>query len=184
MAVPQPDKKHWSRQEIINTPDGPERYEVIEGELYLTPSPAAPHQDIVTGLATELRVYARDHDAGKVLVAPLDVAIDEHQSVQPDIIFVSRERVDIIKDCIEGAPDLVVEVCSPSSQGRDRVVKSRVYARFGIPNYWIVDHSSRTIEAFQLTGELYTLVATAIDDETFEPSLFPGLKIDLATIWP
>jgi Uma2 family endonuclease len=183
VALPSPEKKHWSRQEIVSNPDGPERYEVIEGELFVTPAPGSAHQNVVTQLAAELTMYARQHDSGVVYVAPLDVVIDAHQSLQPDVLFISEERRNIVKDCVEGPPDLVIEVLSPSTSSRDRVIKSRVYAEFGVPHYWIVDPSDKTLLAYQLVEGQYVLIGTGTNDETFEPILFPGLTIALATLW-
>lgn len=184
LALAQPDKRYWSRHDIVNDPDSPDCYEIIEGDLFLPPSPGFAHQDIVGNLLFELQTYAREHDAGFVLTAPLDVIIDEHQSVQPDIIFIAKERKEIIKTWIEGPPDLVVEVASPSTSARDRVLKSRVYAKFGVRHYWIIDPIGKSLEAFKLAGEHYTLIGSAADGEEFEPELFPGLTIELTKIWP
>ena len=183
LAIAKPKKKRWSRQDIINDPSGPERYEVIEGELYLPPTPKFAHQNIALRLARILQEYTDANDLGVVAIAPLDVIINQDESLQPDILYVSKERLDIVKDYIEGPPDLVVEIASPSTSGRDRVVKSRVYARFGVPHYWIIDPSDKTVLAYQLSDKNYALIGTAVGEEVFTSPLFPELKIELKKIW-
>jgi Uma2 family endonuclease len=183
VAVVKPHKKHWTRRDVVADPNSPERYEVIEGELYLPPTPTMGHQDVVLNLATLLKQYVDERDAGKVAIAPLDVIISEDESLQPDILFIAKDRLDIVKDYVEGPPDLVVEVASPSTSSRDRVVKSRVYARFGVPNFWIVDPSDKTLLAFELSEGNYVLVGAATGDEEFTSEVFPDLKIEMKKIW-
>lgn len=183
MALAKPEKKYWSRQEIVADPKSPESYEVLEGELYLPPSPGFSHQKVVSKLLAVLIQHVTDKDLGEVVVAPLDVVISRDESLQPDIIYVSKDRRDIIKNYVEGPPDLVVEVVSPFSSSRDRVTKARVYARFGVPNYWIIDPADKSLLAYHLQDKNYVLISTAVDAEEFVPALFPELIIKLAELW-
>ena len=127
------------------------RYELIDGELYMAPAPGSVHQFILRNLGFLLWGFVRSNQLGQVVFAPLDVILSEEDVVQPDLLFVSRERQHIISDrgC-EGPPDLVVEVLSPSTQQRDRVLKRKLYASYGVLELWLVDPESRTIEVLAL----------------------------------
>ncbi len=171
-------------REYALLPQDRNRYEVIEGELYTTPSPTRDHQVFVTGLASILLQHLVGHGLGMVLVAPLDVVLTETNVLQPDILFLRTGRVPPkgAKN-VAVAPDLVVEVPSPSSIEEDREVKMRVYARHGVPHYWIVDPDARTLEMYALSGGAYGLAAQFSSDGAATSALFPGLNIPLAGLW-
>jgi Uma2 family endonuclease len=157
-------------------------YELIEGELVVSPSPNTQHQRIIGKLFARLHPFAKQHYLGEVFLAPLDVVLSPDNSPQPDLIFVSRERRSIITDDnIQGAPDLVVEIISPTSDRRDR--KFQLYARFGIPFYWIVDPRLKLIEEYSLAGGAYRLVCEFNVNEIFQSRLFPGLEISVVEIF-
>lgn len=116
------------------------RYEVIDGDLLTTPTPGTPHQRIVGNLYLRLCLYVEDHQLGEVLIAPCDVVLSPTDVVQPDLLFVAASRAAIVGEkFISAAPDLVVEVLSPSTEDRDRTVKTKLYARFGVRELWIAD---------------------------------------------
>ncbi|MPZ15118.1 MAG: Uma2 family endonuclease [Chloroflexi bacterium] len=120
--------------DIWETPVDGNRYEVIDGELYVTPPPLEQHQRGASALHGYLWQHVRERRLGRVYSAPIAVVLDEETGVQPDVVYVANERRDIIAERgIEGAPDLVVEVLSRSTQVRDRGVKMARYARAGIP---------------------------------------------------
>ena len=166
-------------------PQDRKRYEVIEGELYVTPSPIFDHQFIVTVLAEVLSRSVRLHNLGVVCVAPMDVVLNEFNVFQPDILFLRAGRAPSrgAKN-ITVAPDLIVEVLSPSTMEEDRNIKMRVYARHGVLNYWIVDPDARTLEMYALEGDAFWIVATFSGDAEATTPLFPGLTIPLARLWP
>jgi len=171
-------------EDIWDTPDDENRYEVIDGELYVTPPPSLAHQHVVSELLAILRTFARAHDLGEVYVAPLGVILQRTSGVQPDIVFISPRRAEIITPRgLEGAPDLAVEVLSPSTASRDRGIKMRQYAASGIEHYWIIDPRRRTLEAYELRTNGYELAASLGESDTFEPPLFPGLSIRLTDLW-
>ncbi|HUH11744.1 MAG TPA: Uma2 family endonuclease [Longimicrobiales bacterium] len=151
MATP-PTTSGWSYSEFARLPsDDGNRYEVIEGELYVTPSPRSLHQAAVTALTGTLGAFVEEHGLGWVLAGPIDVLFAEGDYLAPDLVFVRRERRGIISDRgLEGAPDLVVEVLSESTAGRDRVLKRRRYAHFGVPEYWVADPDAKLIEVYRL----------------------------------
>jgi Uma2 family endonuclease len=174
----------YKADDIWDTPDDGNRYEVIDGRLYVSPAPFEPHQRGLGVLFGYVWSYVRERSLGRVYFAPLGVVLDEENGVQPDLVYVSRDRLDIVVERgIEGAPDLVVEILSPGTRGRDRGIKMRRYAASGIPHYWIVDPRTRTLEAYELTEEGYELVGSYGPGTTFRPSLFPGLDIPMDELW-
>lgn len=145
-------RKRWTYQEFARLPiSGTTRYEVIDDELVVTPSPSARHQEAVTNLVTELNRFARTHGFGKVYTAPLDVLFTEGDYVEPDILFVRSDHLDLVTERgVEGPPDLVVEVLSSSTAARDRGVKLERYRLYGVPEYWVVDPDEQMIEVWKL----------------------------------
>ncbi len=139
-------------QDVQQLPDDGHRHEAIEGELYVTPAPTPRHQDIVLRLALRLHAALVDSGRGRLWVAPVGVEFpDTEEGVQPDIVFVSSAGLAIISDAaIRGAPDLVVEVISPTTAHRDRGVKRKLYERQGVKQYWIVDPEAESVEVWTL----------------------------------
>ncbi|MCL6611500.1 MAG: Uma2 family endonuclease [Peptococcaceae bacterium] len=131
------------------------RVELIGGDFYLVPSPSVIHQRIAANIEDILRGYVRENQLGEVFYAPLDVVLSPHDVVQPDVMFISNGRRGIVTDAnIQGAPDLVVEVLSPSTGERDRTLKKKLYARSGVRELWLVNAASQTVEVYNLeTGE-------------------------------
>ncbi|HEU4882588.1 MAG TPA: Uma2 family endonuclease [Longimicrobium sp.] len=178
----QPAVREWTYAEFARLPDDGNRYEVIAGELYVTPAPGSLHQRVVYRLAAAFENFCNDHGAGVMYGAPYDVVFGEGDYVEPDLIFVRRDRVDdVIKDhAAVGAPDLVVEVLSDSTEHRDRGVKRERYAAYGVPEYWIIDTDARHVEVYRLTpGELQRV--TVEDDVLrYRPAAgVPELVIDV-----
>jgi Uma2 family endonuclease len=143
----------WTYEEFARLPDDGNRYEVIAGELYVTPAPGSIHQKVSARFFTELRVFATNqHALGEVLYAPLDVIFDDGDYVQPDLVFLRKERGHLLTERgLEGPPDLVVEILSPTTARQDRGIKRDRYAHFGVPEYWIVDTDQRRVEVHCLT---------------------------------
>jgi len=165
-------------------PDDGRRYELHQGELSVTAAPGTRHQGTVIALASRLYDHVTSRGLGKVFVAPTDCILSDQTVVQPDILFVAADRLAIVSErAIEGAPTLVVEVQSPSTARLDRERKLMLYAEHGIPFYWIVDPTSRTIEAFQLGGVNYTAAGRVAATAAALPPL-SDLEIDLAALWP
>jgi Uma2 family endonuclease len=148
-------RQRWTYSEFARLPsEGSTRYEVIDGELVVTPSPTSRHQEIVAHLLSLMYPFARENRMGKVFPAPLDVLFAEGDYLEPDILFVGSDRADLVTDRgIEGAPDLVVEVLSPSTEARDRGIKLERYRLYGVPEYWIIDPDECRIEVWDLAHE-------------------------------
>jgi Uma2 family endonuclease len=163
--------------DIWDMPEDGNRYEVIDGELYVTPA-AWGHQYALGRLFLRVGTWVYEHDLGKIVTAPTGVVLDPETGVQPDLLYISRERLGIISQRgVEGAPDLVVEVLSPSTSSRDRGVKMRRYAAAGIPHYWLVDLEARALEPYRLGEAGYEPTGVYGPGTVFEPELFPGLRI-------
>lgn len=142
-------KVRFKAGDIRDVPDDDHRYEVIDRDLFMTPAPIPQHQDFLMRLAYVVcgRVYPRD--LGTVMQAPVGVVLDPETAVQPDLVSIAREHLGIISTRgVDGPPDLVVEVLSPSPQARDRGVKLRRYAAAGIPHDWLLDLRRQAMETY------------------------------------
>jgi Uma2 family endonuclease len=160
------------------------RYELLEGELYVVPAPAVYHQRISARLFVALFLFVKEHDLGELLAAPCDVVLSEEDVVQPDILFVSKDRAGIIGTAnIQGPPDLIVEILSPETKSRDVEIKRKLYAKSGVREYWIVDPSAKTIEVLTWGKKGYRRSATYPHTAQVSSRLFPGLRISLAQIF-
>lgn len=165
-------------------PDDGRRYELLEGELYMTPAPSTQHQRIVMRLSAILFTYVQQRQLGDILPSPIDVLLSPLTVVQPDLVFVAQNRRDMITErAIEGAPDLVIEILSPTTAEHDRTRKAQIYARYGVAHYWIIAPQERQLEVYELATDVYHLVSTHTGDAHFQPSLFPGLTIPLGDFW-
>ena len=165
-------------------PDDGRRYEIIEGELYVTPSPGRRHQRFAGNMFIVLKQFAEGRELGEVYVAPFDVILEETSVVVPDLLFVTRQRTGIVTDRgVRGAPDLIVEILSPGTARRDRVEKAKLYARHGVRHYWLADPEARILEIYELGEGQYRRAASLADNDSFSPSLFPGLTIPLSSLW-
>ena len=160
------------------------RYELIEGEFFMVPSPSWSHQTISASLFRALDSYVRNHKLGEVRYAPLDILLSEENVLQPDLLFISKERPGIITDKnIRGAPDLVVEILSPATAQRDKELKQKLYAKFGVREYWIADPNTKTIEVMSLAEEGFESVGTYQEGTIMESPLLRGLSIEVREIF-
>jgi Uma2 family endonuclease len=160
--------------DYLGTEETTRRQELVYGILREPPAPAYGHQNIVTRLVALIHPYVESRRLGHVCVSPVDVVLDQerHLVLQPDIVFVSTERLGIIRDRIWGAPDLVIEVISPSTREYDRDTKVRWYAEYGVGECWLVDPAWRTIEVVT-SGPPAARRATFRGDEPVRSDLFP-----------
>ena len=159
-----------------------ERRELIEGDFYMAPSPIFRHQNISRNLGVIIWSFVSTRKLGQVIWAPMDVVLDDDNVVQPDILFVSNEQSEIIKDYVFGAPNLVVEVLSPSTADRDKQLKLALYARFGVREYWIVDPEENTIQVVELdTGGQHAI--RMYTSGSASSVLLPGLDVPLDEVF-
>lgn len=162
--------RDWTYEEFARLPDDGNRYEVIAGTLYVTPAPGSIHQKVSSRLARLFEEF-EEEGAGIVFQAPYDVILGEGDYVQPDLLFVRRDRMDeIVRDhAVEGPPDLVIEILSDSTARRDRIVKRQRYSAFGVPEYWIIDTGAKHVEVFRLSGGGLRRVEVADDVLRYQP---------------
>lgn len=173
-----------SHRDLWRAPDDGNRWEIIDGEVQVSPAPAVSHQDAVFALARMLAGHVERRRLGRVFIAPLGVVLGQRSAVQPDIVFVARRRSAIIHEKgIFGAPDLIVEVLSGLTASRDRVMKRDLYARSGVAHYWLVDPRKQTLQALRLDGPAYAIEAEVGPRGLFRPALFPGLTIRLRAVF-
>jgi Uma2 family endonuclease len=171
-------------EEFRQFPVDGKRYELVRGEVRVTPSPATRHQAIVQNLAMILGPHVIKNNLGEVYTAPLDVRLGRDTALQPDLIFISNARAAIIlENWIEGAPDLVVEVSSPSTATYDRATKLPLYAESGVSEYWLIDSQAKTVEVLKLQGKKYLVDAFLAGDQILSSDLFPGWQLPLRDLF-
>lgn len=160
-----------------------ERLELIEGEIVVTPSPSPLHQLVVHRLAVLLDRAIVESGLGLVLESPLDVFLAAHNVFQPDLIVLLNDRIRLFgPDMVENAPSLAVEIISPSSSAYDRVTKRDVYARFGVPEYWLIDPEAETVTIFSdpRDGRYHT---ETVSSDVAVSATIPGLSADLKALF-
>ncbi len=159
-------------------------YQLINGELVMTPAPIPVHQLIVMELAIAMTLFVRKEHCGRVLTAPLDVYFDDDNILQPDLLFISRDRENSIgKKMIEAAPDLIVEVLSPGTARYDLEEKYRVYERGGVKEYWIVDPDKKNINVFVSTDGGFIRQKTVAGQEQACSTVLSGFSVKAASIF-
>jgi Uma2 family endonuclease len=160
------------------------RYEILDGELRVVPAPNTRHQRVGLRLKLALFRYVEEHRLGEVFDAPFDVVLSEENVVQPDILFVRNQRHHIIGPAnVGGAPDLAVEILSPSRRGADLEIKRKIYARFGVQEYWVVDPEAGTVEVLLWNESGYAPAGVyGITDRLSSP-LLPELNLPLAEVF-
>ena len=173
--------KEWTYEEFMALPEGgPVRYEIIDGELCMTPSPVTRHQKISKNLLFEIERFLRTNPLGEIFAAPVDVVFSQEppQVVVPDLVFVAAEHLSLITEKnLQGVPDLLVEILSPTTATIDRRVKHALYERVGVPEYWIVDPERNSVQVFRLSGGRYAEALELGLGDRLETPLLPGLSI-------
>lgn len=174
---PSTAKVYFTYSDIAHLPEYPEGplVELINGDLYMTPSPTSIHQKISMNISIKLGQFVQSSQCGKVLTAPIDVYFSEEDFVVPDIIFISKEKEVIIEPInIKGSPDLIIEIIS-TNRKRDYVIKRNLYEKYKVQEYWIVDHKEREVIFYTLKNNAYTEPRSFKEDEEIISKL-PDLK--------
>lgn len=188
-------KKVW-RYEEYRRLDDDNRYEVIGGELIMSPAPSSEHQSILTNLGFLFNQLVRKKSSGKIYYAPIDVVFNEgtaeEETVQPDILFIASANAQIIKPRgIFGAPDLIVEIISPATEYRDTIVKKAIYEKNRVAEYWLVNPYAKSIIVLALSekGEYELFSHGALVEDTIEQKkvveskLLAGLQVKLEEVF-
>lgn len=171
-------------EDFLLFPDDGQRHELIGGKHFVTPSPSTMHQRFLRNLGFILHQFVSEKNLGEVFFAPLDVILSPHDVVEPDLIFISNERMErLTEKNVQGAPDLVVEVISESSRRLDKKTKKALYERFDVIEYWLADPELGIFEIYR-RNEANKLVKAAEFEDTGKVTspLLPGLAIDLETL--
>ena len=168
--------------DLVTTPNDGKRYELVQGDLLVTPSPSPLHQRVSRRLLHQLEHYFHDRSLGEVFYAPIDVILTNNDVLVPDLVVVSEPRF-VTKRGIEGPPLLVVEILSPSTRKVDRGTKAQRYAELGVEHYWIVDPASKRVECHRLSGRAFRPVIDAEREAKLAHPDWDGLVIDLAALW-
>lgn len=165
-------------------PDDGNRYEIIDGEVHVSPPPITPHQWASAQLSRLIGNYVMQQNLGYVFYASFAVRLGPHDVFEPDVLFISESKMSLVdRRGMNGVPDLCIEIASPSTRTRDRTAKYERYAHFGVPEYWIVDADTQTVEIFSLENHSYTLLVIARGDEVIVSRVLPDLELRAAELF-
>ena len=183
MATTQPVVK-FTYEDYLTTPED-ERYELLDGDLIMVPAPNLKHQKVQVRLGQKLVQFILDHKLGEFFYAPCDVVLSDSDIVQPDLLFVSRDREHLLSDGqkVQGAPDLVVEILSPSSEDTDRGTKHKLYGRHGVTEYWLVDPIVETVVIHRQRDGVLAATHTFGRGQMLRSPLFAGLELHLDNVF-
>lgn len=182
-----PPQGEWTYDDYARLPNDGWKYEVMRGELYMSPAPSPRHQRAVLRLSAEMERFVNLHQLGEVYISPIDVILPRNLGtpVQPDILFIRNDNLGIIGETtIDGVPDLVIEILSPSNWVDDRRVKFSVYAEAGIEEYWIVDPKAVTVEVYRLQGDRYELIESYGPGDVVSSIALDGFSVTVDEIIP
>ena len=170
--------------EYSTLPETGPRYQLVEGELIMTPAPSYRHQTVQVRLTVALYNFAEPRGLGIVRGSPLDVILSQDSSPQPDVVYVSAARRSIIApEGLRGAPDLCIEVLSERTKSLDRVAKRALYARHGVTEYWIVDPDANTVDLYRLQEDPNEPAIKLTASDTLTTALLAGFTLDLRAIF-
>ena len=173
----------FTYEDYKHTPED-KRYELLDGDLIMVPAPRTGHQRTSREIEFALHTFVTENDLGEVFDAPYDVVLSETDVVQPDILFVSKERSYIVtEDNIRGAPDLVIEVLSPSTAQRDRTLKRTLYALHGVPEYWQADSDAKNVLVLTLEDGQYKVAGIYGEGQTLTSPLLPGFTLEIDRVF-
>ncbi len=177
------EKKTYTYKDYEKLPEG-SPYQLIRGDLIMTPSPVPYHQILIGKIFLKLNKYVEDNKIGMVILAPLDVYFSETDTYQPDIMFISKERLNIVGEKkIEGPPDLIIEILSPQTAYYDLRTKKDTYERSGVKEYWIVDPLQKTIEVFLNKEGRFELIVSAKEEGEINSEFLKGKILSLKEVF-
>jgi Uma2 family endonuclease len=176
----------YTYEDYLAFPEDGRRHELIDGEHFVTPAPLRRHQQLATRLTVAVGAWLREHPVGEVYTAPLDVILSDADVVEPDLLFVSNERREVLGKWIHGAPDLVIEILSPGTRRTDEITKRHLYDRVGVREYWIVDGEIEVVKVYRRQDDgSFPRVADLSREEghSLDTPLLPGFSFALAELF-
>ena len=181
-----PPSVKFTYDDFLGFPDDGKRHEIIDGEHYVTPSPITKHQVVSMNLTRAFNFWLRRHPRGYLFAAPFDVVFSNLDVVEPDLLYISRERTGILTDKhVRGAPDLVIEILSPGTRKTDELIKRKLYERFGVGEYWVVDPELDTIKIYRHVEEAFERISelSVEHQDVLTTPLLPDFSVTLAELF-
>jgi len=176
-------KRRYTYDEMVaELPQTNQPCELWDGELTMSPAPSFYHQEIVLRFSHELYNWVFSRKLGKVVSGPIDMVLSPHRVMQPDVVYIARERLDIIAKTINGPVDLAAEVISLGDRTRDRIEKRDLYEQYGIKEYWLIDPEAKTVEVLHLEQGRYQLFMRATPGQIAASKLLPGFEIAVTSL--
>jgi Uma2 family endonuclease len=176
--------RRWTFDETVaEMPESNLPTELWDGELIMSPSPSFFHQEIVDRFHDHLKAWVHQHRLGKTAIAPLDMVLTQRHVTQPDVVFISNQRLGIITDRLRGAADLVAEVISLGSRRRDRLDKRDLYEQHGVKEYWLIDPEALTVEVLCLEAGTYRLAGRWRTGESAQSRLLAGFEVPVKALF-
>lgn len=186
MAIRDTIRRKLTYEDYLLFPEDGLRHEILDGEHFVTSAPSLWHQTASANLTYFFVGFLRRNLLGRFFAAPCEVVLSEHDIVQPDLLFISKERLGILTEKnVQGAPDLVIEILSDNTSRRDKTLKRGIYERSGVLEYWIVDPQRQTVRIYRRSGEGFgaTLDLSTAAGDTLMTPLLPGLEIPVGEIF-
>jgi Uma2 family endonuclease len=176
--------RRWTFDELAaELPESNLPTELWDGELSMSPAPSFFHQKIVARLYKALDAWVEQHRLGETALAPIDMVLTTRRATQPDVVFIANEHLDIIKERIMGAADLVAEVLSPGSRRRDRIDKRDLYEQHGVREYWLIDPEAKTVEVLHLESGTYQLAGRWHPGGRARSRLLKGFEVPVSRLF-
>jgi Uma2 family endonuclease len=183
-AACKPSDRRWTFDEMVaELPESNLPVELWDGEIIMSPTPSFFHQEIVDRFHDCPKAHDRKSRLGKTAVAPLDMVLTNTRATRPDVVFISNERLGIIKERLMGAADLVAEIISPTSRRRDRIDKRDLYEQHGVKEYWLIDPEAATVEVWHLTRGEFQLLGRWHVGQTAKSRLLKGFRVNVSDLF-
>jgi Uma2 family endonuclease len=179
-TAPATEKRLWTYDELLaEMPESNAPSELWDGELIMAPMPSYRHQEIAYRFGRILGDWVTERNLGKVMCLPIDMVLSPHRAPQPDVSFVTQERLHIIQRALMGPADLVAEIISPGGRTRDRIEKRDLYEQYGVKEYWIIDPEAETVDVLFLEEGQYRLAVRGCRGESAASRLLDGFVVEV-----
>ena len=179
-----PAKRRYTYEELVaEMPETNQPCELWDGELIMSPAPSFYHQKVVLRFYRQLHDWVVGRKLGEVVTGPIDMVLSPHRVTQPDVVFISRDRLSIITKTINGPVDLAAEIISLGNRNRDRIEKRDLYEQYGVREYWLIDPEAQTVEVLHLEHGRYQLFMRCTPGQTAVSKLLPGFETEVTALF-